>query len=241
MFFVKRVPGYLKNKAKHQAITMPKLQLIDTGLACNILGIQNEKTSESYLSLIQSKPLMMLIAYLGIMFTPYWVFVGMSPLLYIKELGVSLQHFGYYQGVLALTFAIGSVVFGFFISKYTSKTLLFISQYIFIASFIFILALSVYIVSNPFLITLSMLVFVIGQIIPSTILYPVTVNFIPHAKAKISALIQGVRMILSAVCIQLAAYSYDHTFKSVGITMAILIALVLALQLFIVRDKRYSF
>src|SRR3990167_6398937 len=42
MFFIKRVPGYLKNKAKRQAITMPKLQLIDTGLACSILGIQNE-------------------------------------------------------------------------------------------------------------------------------------------------------------------------------------------------------
>lgn len=43
MFFVKRVPGYLKNKAKRQAITMSKLHLIDTGLACNLLGIQNEK------------------------------------------------------------------------------------------------------------------------------------------------------------------------------------------------------
>lgn len=42
MFFIKRVPGYLKNKAKRQAVTMPKLQLIDTGLACNILGIRNE-------------------------------------------------------------------------------------------------------------------------------------------------------------------------------------------------------
>ncbi|OGT42919.1 MAG: AAA family ATPase [Gammaproteobacteria bacterium RIFCSPHIGHO2_12_FULL_40_19] len=42
MFFVKRVPGYLKNKAKRQAVTMPKCQLIDTGLACNLLGIQNE-------------------------------------------------------------------------------------------------------------------------------------------------------------------------------------------------------
>lgn len=42
MFLVKRVPGYLKNKAKRQAVTMPKLQLIDTGIACNILNIHNE-------------------------------------------------------------------------------------------------------------------------------------------------------------------------------------------------------
>ena len=42
MFIIKRVPAYLKNKAKRQAITMPKLQTIDTGLACSLLGIKNE-------------------------------------------------------------------------------------------------------------------------------------------------------------------------------------------------------
>ena len=35
------VPGYLKNKAKRHAITMSKLHMIDTGLACNILGIRD--------------------------------------------------------------------------------------------------------------------------------------------------------------------------------------------------------
>ncbi|ADG25277.1 ATP-binding protein [Legionella pneumophila] len=42
MFIIKRVPAYLKNKAKRQAITIPKLQTIDTGLACSLLGIKNE-------------------------------------------------------------------------------------------------------------------------------------------------------------------------------------------------------
>lgn len=43
MFIIKRVPAYLKSKAKRQAITMPKLQTIDTGLACSLLGIKNEE------------------------------------------------------------------------------------------------------------------------------------------------------------------------------------------------------
>lgn len=42
MFIIKIVPAYLKNKAKRQAITMPKLEMIDTGLACSLLGIKNE-------------------------------------------------------------------------------------------------------------------------------------------------------------------------------------------------------
>lgn len=42
MFIIKRAPAYLKNKAKRQAITMPKLHMVDTGLACYLLGLYRE-------------------------------------------------------------------------------------------------------------------------------------------------------------------------------------------------------
>jgi uncharacterized protein len=42
MFIIKVVPAYIKNKAKRQATTLPKLHMIDTGLACSLLGIKNE-------------------------------------------------------------------------------------------------------------------------------------------------------------------------------------------------------
>ena len=41
MFIVKRLPAYLKNRSKRLATTMPKLHMIDTGLACFLLGIKN--------------------------------------------------------------------------------------------------------------------------------------------------------------------------------------------------------
>jgi predicted AAA+ superfamily ATPase len=43
MFIIKIIPAYIKNKAKREAITMPKLQMIDTGLACNLLSINNQQ------------------------------------------------------------------------------------------------------------------------------------------------------------------------------------------------------
>lgn len=57
MFIIKRVPAYLKNKAKRQAITMPKLHMIDTGLACHLLGLHYEAQlliSSHYGSLLES-------------------------------------------------------------------------------------------------------------------------------------------------------------------------------------------
>ncbi len=40
MFIVRRVPPWLKNRAKRQATGMPKLHFIDTGLACHLLGLR---------------------------------------------------------------------------------------------------------------------------------------------------------------------------------------------------------
>ncbi len=42
MFIIRRVPSYLKNRAKRLAARMPKIHYVDTGLACHLLGLQNE-------------------------------------------------------------------------------------------------------------------------------------------------------------------------------------------------------
>lgn len=57
MFIVKRLPGYLKNRAKRLAITMPKLHMVDTGLACFLLGLTNSQqllSSPYYGSLLET-------------------------------------------------------------------------------------------------------------------------------------------------------------------------------------------
>ena len=43
MFIVKRIPAYLKNRAKRLAVNMPKMHYVDTGLACHLLGLRSEE------------------------------------------------------------------------------------------------------------------------------------------------------------------------------------------------------
>ena len=57
MHIVRRVPAWLKGRAKRLATRMPKLHFVDTGLACHLLGLRNERQllgSRHYGSLLES-------------------------------------------------------------------------------------------------------------------------------------------------------------------------------------------
>lgn len=191
---------------------------------------------KGYLPIFQSKPLMLLIVNIIFIFVPYWIFVGMSPLLYMENLGVSLSHFGYYQGSMAVVFALGSVMYGLILNKVDHKKTLYFSNLLFLFSFIFIAGLAFVDSTDPLLITAALLIFVIGQIIPTTILFPLCLNYLPQAKGKVAAIVQGSRLILSSLALQLAGYSYVGTFRNIGIILSgfILIAII---SLFFVLKK----
>ncbi|MDP3561570.1 MAG: MFS transporter [Legionellaceae bacterium] len=190
-----------------------------------------------YISLFQSKPLLLLMTFIIMNFVPYWVFVGMSPLLYLKDLNVSLANFGYYQGALAFTFGIGSIAFGFILNKFNQKIMLYISCFIFILGLISITAVTIQNSSNPLYITLAFLPFIIAQIIPSAILQPLCVNLIPQAKGRVSAILQGGRLILCSISLQLAGFYYDGTFQNIGIILASFIFMVIIFMFLVIRNK----
>ncbi len=57
MFIVKRVHPFVKNSAKRQTVGMPKLHMVDTGLACHLLGIKTARqlaTSSTLGNLLES-------------------------------------------------------------------------------------------------------------------------------------------------------------------------------------------
>lgn len=198
---------------------------------------QEETLVHGYAKIFQAKFLMLLIMSLVLICIPYWIFVGMSSLLYIKDLRVSLAHFGYYQGVLAFAFALGSIFFGLFIKthKVNELYLLKFTNFIFMLSFIGVAYLAWSNTHQPILITLAMLVFVIGQIIPSVVLYPRCLSLMPQAKGRISALLQGSRLIITALSLELAGYFYNGTFQNIGVLIAAFILSSVFILLLVIR------
>lgn len=190
-----------------------------------------------YIPLFKSKPLMLLIMHIVFGFVPYWVFVGMSPLLYMEDLGVSLTHFGYYQGALAFIFAIGSLSFGFIVGRYDQKKMLYLSSFIRIVSLIMISLVSFLNSQNPLIITLTFLPFIVGGIIPSVILQPLCLNFMPQAKGRVSAILQGGRLVFASVCLQLAGYFYQGSFRNIGIIISAFILLTVMTLFFVIKNR----
>jgi len=190
-----------------------------------------------YLPIFQSKPLMLLILHIVFNFVPYWVFVGMSPLLYMEDLGVSLAHFGYYQGALAFVFAFGSICFGLIVSRYDQKKMLYVSALIFIIGLMSMVLITLLDTPNPLFITLAFLPFIIGQIIPSTILHPLCLNFMPQAKGRVSAILQGGRLIFAALSLQLAGYFYQGSFRNIGIIIAVFILFTVITLFFVIKNR----
>jgi DHA1 family bicyclomycin/chloramphenicol resistance-like MFS transporter len=192
---------------------------------------------KGYIPIFKSKPLMLLIVHFTFFFVPYWIFVGISPILYMKHLGISLSQFGYYQGTLASVFALGSIFFGLIINKYDQKKMLYISGLIWIITLGTIASVSFTNSNSSLLITLAFLPFCIGQIVPTAIIYPLCLNFMPQAKGRVSAIIQGGRLLLTSFGLQVAGYYYTGSFMSIGIIISCFI-IVATITLFFIIENR---
>ncbi len=77
-----------------------------------------------YAPLLKSSKIWFFMGALCFFSVPYWVFIGISPLLYMENLGVSLKEFGYYQGSIALTFGLISFTRGLLIKWFGKKSVL---------------------------------------------------------------------------------------------------------------------
>lgn len=186
--------------------------------------------------MIFSKPLMLLITNILLICLPYWIFLSMSSLIYVDALGVSLALYGFYQGTWALVFSLGSVIVGMVVHKFHPRSLVIASILATVAGFIAVFLVTIADCKNPLLIACSFTIYTIAEIIPATILYPLMLNYVPAAKGRIASLITILRLVFTAICIQIAGYFFNNSFQNVGIIISIIIVLVIITSIMILKN-----
>lgn len=152
---------------------------------------------------------------------PFWIFIGMAPILYMGAMKVGLESFGIYQGMMAGVFSVISLSSGYWLKKFgpkrcfnTGLALLFI----FIPTTIALIILKVH---NPLIITVVCTIQAAGVIFPINIIWPFSLEAVPNAKGRMSAILVGSRMLVTAFAIQLVSALYNNTFTPIGLAMII--------------------
>lgn len=176
-----------------------------------------------YKKIFKSRKTLYYVLAVGFAVSPYFIFASLAPILYIDSYGISLQHFGLYQGSLCLVFAIFSFSNGWIIRKFGTKKPVYFSLICYIIYLIFSSYILIADINDPVIITSSMFLLSIAVVVPCNILYPLMFEILPESKGKTSAILTSVKMLTLATGVQFASYFYDHTFLMIGITIGTII------------------
>ncbi len=182
---------------------------------------------KEYTTILTSKSVIYFIITICLLSQSYWIFIGMSPILYMESLNVSLNHFGFYQGTMCLSFAIVSLSSGYFIKKFGQKKCLLFGVGLLFCFIIATSFLMFFNINNPIIITLILQLEGIGVVFPINILWPLALDTSPNAKGRMAAIMVGGRLIITSCSLQIVSYFYKGVFFEIGLAM--IISLILSL------------
>jgi DHA1 family bicyclomycin/chloramphenicol resistance-like MFS transporter len=187
-----------------------------------------------YLPVLRSKKTLYYIIGLGFLLQVYWVFIGLSPILYIDDLGVPLVKFGLYQGATAGAFALCSLLSGPILKRFGERNSFFAGVFFLLAFLVGALCLMAFNVKDPLLITIVLVLAAVGLVFPFNIMWSLALESVANAKARISALAIAIRLVITSLGLQVASFFYDHSFFSIGATMCVslLLASICGYRLF---------
>ncbi len=152
---------------------------------------------------------------------PFWIFIGMAPILYMGAMKVGLESFGLYQGMMAGVFSVISLSSGYWLKKFGPKRCFNTGLALLLLFIPTTIALMVFKVHDPLIITLVCMLQAAGIIFPINIIWPFSLEAVPNAKGRMSAILVGSRMLVTALSIQLVSAFYHDTFSSIGLAMII--------------------
>ncbi|MFY9589804.1 multidrug effflux MFS transporter [Rickettsia endosymbiont of Halotydeus destructor] len=177
---------------------------------------------KEYLPVFKSRKAVYYLLTLMFLAQGYWVFIGIAPILYMQDLGVSLETFGLYQGSLAALFAAMSFTSSYCFKKFGIKNCFYFGISFII---IFLIANTIIIINkttDPLIITIVMLLLSVGIIYPFNILWPLLLEAIPNGKARMTGVFTSARLVATAIGLQLVGWLYNGTYAPLGITVCII-------------------
>ncbi|MCX7338417.1 MAG: multidrug effflux MFS transporter [Alphaproteobacteria bacterium] len=187
-------------------------------------GVKNPNASLSlagYSELLKSRTVLTYIWALCFSVVGYWVFIGISPLLYMDSLGVDLKHFGFYQGALSAAYAVISLTSPLLFKRFGLTRSLKGGTILQLSGSLALMMAGVFLTDNPLIITGLMIVISLGVVFPFNILFPAALEAVPDSKGKMAALMNAIRLIICAIALEFIGYIYTGAFYPIALFIGV--------------------
>lgn len=232
MAFAPTVGSYISAWTNWQGNFMALLGLALVAFILTMLYIpkgtrnpESEISLKSYIPIFKNIKIWRSVLLISALCSPYWIFIGIAPILYMEDWGVSLHHFGFYQGAMAASFALLSFTSGYWMKKFGENRCLNFGITCMAIFCVLCTGLLMFKVDNPIIVTLVGMVQAIGIIFPVNLLWPLVLQIDPESKGRVTAVLGSMRLMTSAIGVQIASYFYDGSFTSTGLCMLLGIAI----------------
>jgi DHA1 family bicyclomycin/chloramphenicol resistance-like MFS transporter len=192
---------------------------------------------KSYFPLLKSSKFILYNIVIASSYVPFWVFISISPILFMKDMGVKLEHFGFYQSLICGSYALVSISSPAFLEKYGRKACFNFGIVNCLIGLVLIASAAIFNVKQPLILTISMMIYTVGTVFPINIIYPSALKLIPNSKGKSSAVILSVKWIFISCALWVTGLLYDHSFQPIGLILILSIIIFFISLRWIIKEE----
>jgi DHA1 family bicyclomycin/chloramphenicol resistance-like MFS transporter len=170
---------------------------------------------------------------LSLFFAGYLVFLSISAVLFVKELGVSKQLFPFFQGAILTAFLVATLPFDRLLDRWGKARVKNIGNILSWTGAIGFGLAAWLAPTNPYLLTLPMLLYSFGLNWVMAIYFPEAMAILPDIKGIAGSLLTSIRMLITVGVVATASSFYDKTVFPLAVTIvAIAVSTILLVYCF---------
>ncbi|GFR02841.1 MFS transporter [Trichonephila clavata] len=197
-----------------------------------------KKMMKDYGKLLLSSRFMAPSLVISLFSAAYMSFITCGPFLYMKTFALSSAIYALHQGAIVGSFSLISLFTGKILQKLGAIRCVVYGAGVIMIGSILLLIFSMVTPYSFYLVTLSMVIFVIGCAMCQAVLFNASLNVFPEIKGTASSAVAFIRSFIMAVFIGLTSYVYNGQAISAAILVlsASVLAFIFTVYLLLLED-----
>ncbi len=167
---------------------------------------------ETFLKVIRKREFLQYAVMLALAHASMMMYNVTAVFMFVQQLGVELQHFGYYQMFSVSGIIVGNFIINRFVMDYGLTRLLRLGSLLCLIAPMLFFIVMIEDIRDPFIFSMCMFVFNIGVGCVFSTAMPLSMSTVPEAKGYTASLVRLIQLGGTAISTAVIAEFYNHTF-----------------------------